>query len=588
MDPPPEVEGSSIWARLRRRKVVQWGIAYAAGAWGFLQGFGYVSDLFDWPRLLPRFVALALLVGLPITVVVAWYHGDRGEQRVSRAELAILTLLFLLGGGLFWRYQHAGEPAPVEPAPSNTSAAAEPRSIAVLPFVNLSADKEQEYFADGIAEELLNLLTQVPQLRVTSRASAFSFKGQNIGVPEIAKRLSVAHVLEGSVRKSVNRVRVTAQLIDVRSDTQLWSQTWDRQLDDIFAVQDEIAAAVVAQLKVKLLGEVPKARPVDPQAYTLYLQALQWANRLSADGYQRAEALYKQALAIEPDYPAALAGLAMNYNRQVGAGLLAEGTGYDLAREATDRAIAIDPHYAPAYAVAGSLDIGQSNDLARAARDIGRAAELEPTSPFVLGRAAPLMYHLGRLDQAIALGEYQVARDPLDPTGHNNQGVRYLTAGRFDDAIASFQAVLRLSPDALWAHGSIGEALLLQGKAQAAIEAAQKEHDEIERLIVLAMAQHALRNRAESDRTLASLIAKHARDAPVNIALVMAYRGEADRAFEWLDRAAEYRDPFLTEAVFLPYFASIRSDPRWLPFLRRIGRAPEQLAAIEFEVKVPE
>jgi tetratricopeptide (TPR) repeat protein len=198
------------------------------------------------------------------------------------------------------------------------------------------------------------------------------------------------------------------------------------------------------------------------------------------------------------------------------------------------------------------------------------------------------MYHLGRLDQAIALGEYQVARDPLDPTGHNNQGVRYLTAGRFDDAIASFQAVLRLSPDASWAHGSIGEALLLQGKAQAAIEAAQKEHDEIERLIVLAMAQHALRNRAESDRTLASLIAKHARDAPVNIALVMAYRGEADRAFEWLDRAAEYRDPFLTEAVFLPYFASIRSDPRWLPFLRRIGRAPEQLAAIEFEVKVPE
>jgi TolB-like protein len=238
MDPLEDVGGDSIWARLRRRKVVQWGIAYAAGAWGFLQGLGYVNDLFDWPRLLPKFVALALLVGLPITVVVAWYHGDRGEQRVSRTELAILTLLFLLGGGLFWRYQHASGPVPAEPDLSSTPAAAEPRSIAVLPFVNMSGDKEQEYFADGVAEELLNLLTQVPQLRVTSRASAFSFKGQNLGVPDIAKRLNVAHVLEGSVRKSVNRVRITAQLIDVRSDTQLWSQTWDRQLDDIFAVQD--------------------------------------------------------------------------------------------------------------------------------------------------------------------------------------------------------------------------------------------------------------------------------------------------------------------------------------------------------------
>src|SRR5688572_25361387 len=201
----PSDEG--LWARLRRRKVVQWGLVYIAGAWGFLQGLEYVSESFHWPEQFRQIALLALLIGLPIVLVLAWYHGDRGQQRITTTEFAILTLLLLLGGGAFWYYQRTSETATVATPRSGT--AANDRSIAVLPFVNVSADKEQEYFADGISEELLNLLAQVPELRVIARTSSFSFKGKEVDIAEIARRLNVANVLEGSVRKSGDTLRIT-------------------------------------------------------------------------------------------------------------------------------------------------------------------------------------------------------------------------------------------------------------------------------------------------------------------------------------------------------------------------------------------
>ena len=213
---------------------------------------------------------------------------------------------------------------------------------------------------------------------------------------------------------------------------------------------------------------------------------------------------------------------------------------------------------------------------------------MEPTSSVVIGRAAALMYHLGRLDEAIALGEYEVASDPLYVPGHFNLATRYFTAGRMDETIASYRTGLRLSPGAEGAQAAIGSALLLQGKTDAAMEAMRLDTDENERLLGLAMVYHALGDRAESDRALAKLLPVHGRAKPTDIAYVMAYRGEADRAFEWLQKAVQYNDPNLTEIVFLPYFDNLRDDPRWLPFLRQIGRAPEQLAAIKFDAKVPQ
>jgi TolB-like protein len=208
------------------------GLVYVAAAWGFLQGLEYVSDTFQWPPQIRQIALLLLLIGLPIVLVLAWYHGDRGQQRISTPEFAILTLLLLLGGGAFWYYDRASETATVASPPSPTAVTtATDRSIAVLPFVNMSSDKEQEYFADGISEELLNLLAQVPELRVIARTSSFSFKGKEVDIAEIARKLNVANVLEGSVRKSGEKVRITAQLVRASDSSNLWSETYERPLD---------------------------------------------------------------------------------------------------------------------------------------------------------------------------------------------------------------------------------------------------------------------------------------------------------------------------------------------------------------------
>src|SRR4030095_9769425 len=212
--------------------------------------------------------------------------------------------------------------------PTTSLAAISEKSIAVLPFVDMSAGKDQEYFSDGISEELLNLLAKIPQLQVTARTSSFAFKGKETGIPEIARTLHVAHVLEGSVRKAGNSVRITAQLIKAGTNTHLWSQTYDRKLDDIFAIQDEIAADVVKQLKVTLLGSAPKARTTDPEAYSLYLQAVQLGRQFTAEAFQQSDALFRKVLAIDPRYAPAWAGLARNFNNETGQGLLPGKEGF--------------------------------------------------------------------------------------------------------------------------------------------------------------------------------------------------------------------------------------------------------------------
>jgi len=586
-DGPHDGEESSLWQRLRRRKVVQWGIAYAAGAWGLLQGLSYVVATFHWSERLQQPATLLLLTGLPIALVLAWYHGDRGEQRVSRTELAILTLLFLLGGGLFWRYQHAT--ASATDHASTAGAAVEvslDHSIAVLPFVNMSPDSDQEFFADGISEELLNLLAKIPELRVISRSSAFSFKGKDLEITEIARQLRVNYVLEGSVRKAGNQVRISAQLIDARSDSQLWSETYDRPLDNIFEVQDEIAAAVVTQLRLKLFGATPTTRVVDPRAYALYLQGRFLMRQGTKEGFARSIELFRQALEIEPKNPAAWDGLARDYTNQVNSGSRPIDEGYRLAREAVERALEIDPDFAPAHSRMGVIAMSYDGDLAAAARHFERALELDPTSTDIIGNAAVLAHNLGRVDESIALGEYVVARDPVNPTAYTNLGFTYQNARRLDDAIASYRTALSLSPDYDGANYAIGVALLLKGDAAGALAAMEKEGGGW-RDIGLPMAWHAVGDQARSDSSLASLIRTSATTSAYNIAYVLAYRGEPDRAFEWLGKAVEYKDPGLAEILVEPLFASLHSDPRWLPFLRKLGMAPEQVATIEFDVSMP-
>lgn len=608
----------SFASELRRRNVFRIAGLYVAGSWLVLQVAGTVLPMLNGPAWLSRAIVIALAIGFVPALVVAWAFeltptGLKREAEVDRAEsiaprtgrrldrVIMAVLALALGMFAFDRFVLAPrrEAALQQQRTDEVDAAREAgrtealiesygdRSIAVLPFLNMSTDVEQEYFADGISEDLLNHLAKIPQLRVISRSSAFSFKGSNLDVREIARRLNVAHVLEGSVRKAGNEVRVTAQLIDARSDTHLWSETYDRPLVDIFAVQDEIAAAVATQLKLKLVGAGARVLATDPTAYALYLQARQLGLQRTPAGYEQSVELYRQALAIDAKYPAAWTGLAESYRGQTDTGLRPIEEGYRLAREAIDRALEIDPDYAPAQAALGWIEMNHHGDLAASARLLERALASEPTNADIAASAGLLAASLGRLDAAMRLHRYVTTRDPVNTFGHANLGVTYLYAGRLDEAVASFRTALSLSPGFAGAQFGIGVALLLKGEPAGALEAMQREPDEGWRTIGLPMALHALGERAQSDATLAELQRKGASSWAYNIACVLAFRGENDRAFEWLAKAAMLRDPGLADITVEPLLASLHSDPRWLPFLRSIGRAPEQLATIRFDVTVP-
>jgi TolB-like protein/Tfp pilus assembly protein PilF len=513
---------------------------------------------------------------------------------LKRRAVLLLVAMLALGIGVMLAktygpqpgYLPARMPADGAVTPAAGVAIAADQSIAVLPFVNRSSDAEQEYFSDGISEELLNLLAKIPELRVISRSSAFSFKGKDIAIPEIARQLNVAHILEGSVRRSGSTLRITAQLIDARSDTQLWSETWDRPLDDIFTIQDEIAATVVEQLKLTLLGGIPHAQETSAEAYALYLQARYLGRQVTAESFAQSNALYQQALAIDPGYAAAWDGLARNYARQVGNGLLSFEEGSTLAHEAAEKALALDPDSARAHALLGWITMLFDKDLAQAARHIERALQLAPADLFIIRNAAMLLHALGRLDEAIVLEEHAIAQDPVDPIGHANLGTNYLLAGRNDDAIAAFETALRLSPGYIGAYYWIGTALLFEGKAEEALVAFARESDEEYRVKGAALASHALGREEEYQARLDELIERWGDQWPSEVAHVYAWTRETDRAFEWLARSAAEEDGAFDPKH--PMLWPLKSDPRWLLLLESIGKSPAQLQldAIEFEVRL--
>jgi tetratricopeptide (TPR) repeat protein len=359
-------------------------------------------------------------------------------------------------------------------------------------------------------------------------------------------------------------------------------------MTDVFAVQDEIAAAVVEELKIKLLGgATPKAKTTDPRAYALFLKAREISRQFTAGALEQSIALYKESLAIDPLYAPAWDGLAIAYETQVDADLRLPDEGIRLALDATTQALALDASYAPSHASLAWIALFFDRDLAAAARHLERALALEAANPDIIAAAAVLARRLGRLDQAISIGEYLVARDPVNADTHADLGLAYRYAGRLDDAIAVSRTVLSLRPGYLWRHRTLGEMLLQKGDPEAALAEMQQESGESPRLAGLSMAYHALGRSAESDAALAEIIKKYEKTSANSIAMVFAFRGEPDRAFEWLDKAVQYNDTDLGATAVHPMYANIHADPRWLPFLRKIGMAPEQLAAIKFDVKVP-
>ena len=600
----------SFYAELKRRNVLRIGAAYLVAAWLLIQIAETIFPLFGFGDGPARIVVVVLAIGLLPALVLAWVFEltpdglkkdrdvDRtrpvtrsGAKVLDRAIIVVLVLAlayfavdkFVLSG---YREASIAEEARREGHTEAVVGAYGDRSIAVLAFEDMSPDKDQEYLADGIAEELLNLLAKIPELRVTSRSSSFSFKDQNLAVPEIAERLNVGYILEGSVRTANDRVRITAQLIDARSDANMLSETYDRRLDDIFAIQDEIAAQVVEQLKVRLIGTAPHVESTDPEVYGVYLQARFLARQGSAEALEEATSLYEKALAMNPEYAAAWAALASSYTSQAARGFRPWDEGFSLARSAVDKALALDDRSAIGYDIRARIAAQHDRDLTAAAHDYERALALEPTNPGIIGDVAVFMNHLGRPDDAVTLNEYLVSVDPVTPIRHLNLGYSYLAAHRSEDAIAALRTSLRLHPALSAAHCLVGTALLLDGRVDEAFAEMQKEPFEPLRLIGEAMVQFARGEIGASDSTIAAVTTKYP-DWAYNFAYMHAFRHENDRAFEWLGKAVELGDPGLSEIVVEPMFGNLRDDPRWLPFLASIGKSPYELGAIQFRPKPP-
>jgi TolB-like protein/Flp pilus assembly protein TadD len=596
---------------LKRRNVFRVGTAYVVVAWLVIQVVETIFPAFGFGIHAVRVVTIGFVIGLIPALVFAWVfeltpEGLKKERDVDRSSsitartgkaldrFIMVSLALALAYFAFDKFVLSGareasiaEAARQQGRSESLVESYGDQSIAVLPFVNMSDDPGNEYFSDGISEELLNLLAAIPELRVISRSSAFAFKGEKIDIPEVARKLNVAHILEGSVRKSGNQVRITAQLIDGRSDTHLWSETFDRDLDNIFAIQDEIAETVVSRLKVELLGEAPRIRETDLEAYSLFLKARYLRRQNSTDSLAESEQLLRQTLEIDPTYVPAMDDLITVYINQAHTGDKPYAEGYELARALTLEGQQIEPDSGRMYAQMAWIKTFYDNDLQAAADMFTRALAQLPTDVALMGDTSTFLMTLGRLDEAIAMGKYAVARDPIHPVAQVNLGFMLTNAGRLDEAITTYQSALQLSPEYNGGQFHLAIALMLNGAPEAALGVLTEEPVECYRWLGFALAHHSLGNPAESDRNLSNMLDQQAENLSLYIAQVHAFRDEADRAFEWIDKAVASGHPDLAEIHINILFKNLYDDPRWHALLERLGKAPEQLSTIDFTAPLP-
>ncbi len=461
-----------------------------------------------------------------------------------------------------------------DPDPAAAVEAVAMPSVAVLPFTDLSPEKNQEYFTDGLAEELLNVLARLGRLRVAGRTSAFQFKGKTEDLRVIGEKLNVASILEGSVRKAGNEVRITAQLINAADGFHLWSQTYDRELDDIFAVQDEIARSVAEALRVKLLGgeTVAASGGTSAEAYNTFLQARYFAERGSEDDVRRAIDYYQEALALDEAYAPAWAGLSSAYLILTGrlAGV-PQHEGRRKAQQAAERALELDDGLAAAHLAFGRIQRRYEWDWAGAEASFQRALELEPNDPSVIIFASEMQATLGRFDAALELARRAIDLDPLNNAAHHIYGRHAWYAGRLDEAATALRKTLELNPDRAVAHTTLGRVRLGQSRPEAALEEMEREPIDVWRLYGLALAHSALGHRQESDAALDAFVEGFGDVAAFQVAHVHAFRGDADRAFEWLERAYAQRDGGLTLIKGDPLLVNLVDDPRYAAFLEKLG-----------------
>ena len=592
---------SEFLQRLKQRKLVQWTVAYVAAAFALLQGIDIVAQRFGWPEQTMRLVIIALSVGFFVTLVLAWYHGERGAQRVTGTELLILSLLLAIGGGLLWRFVSiAGGPTEqsgAARASAESQSEVNAKSVAVLAFANLSDDKGSEYFSDGISEELLTVLQKIPGLHVAARTSAFSFKGKNATAQEIGQKLGVAHLVEGSVRKAGDAVRIAARLTQANTGEEQWSENYTRNLKDVFAVQTEIAQTIVEQLRGQLTGgatnpttkaeiqaevrAAEKGGTKNVEAHEAYLQGRFFLNRHSEKETDQARTAFERAVELDPKFALAWAGLAQTHvwdcNYATEGGQKGFNEHLAAARNAVERAIAIEPDLPDALYPKAMIETNFDYNWKGAAETLHKALALAPQDPALLMEAGNLAQARGELTQGLDLFRRAVASDPVNAQARAFLASSLSGSGHQEEARAEYAREIELNPSAPNSYAGMGTTYLLQGKFEEAATVAQKDIADWGRLLMVSCARWGQKRIPESDAALAELIAKFSETGAYQIAEVYGYRNDKDQAFEWLERARRQRDaglPGLRADTLLP---NLHDDLRWDAFLRKMGLADDQL-----------
>jgi serine/threonine protein kinase/Tfp pilus assembly protein PilF len=448
------------------------------------------------------------------------------------------------------------------------------KAIAVLPFKNLSDSKEDEYFADGIQEDLITQLSKIADLKVISRTSVMQYKGTSRNVRDIGKDLDVGAVLEGSVRRAGNQVRIAAQLIDAHNEGHLWADTYDREYKQVFAIQSEIAQRIASSLQAKL-STAEKERLANPaitniEAYNAYLQGRYFVGLRTKEDYEKAVGCFERAMKIDPNYARAWAGLAMVHSSQADDGYLPVEDGYTKARKEIERALELDPNLAEAHAIIGSMKRLNDWDWPGAEVSLRRALDLDPGNTTAMLGLVRLSADLGRSDEAIALNHRAIELDPLSTSAYRRlSGITYCV-GKLEEAEGAIRKVLELNPQYPAAHETLGEIYLAQSKPEEALAEMQRETDRQWHLYGLALIYHANRKIKQADSALAEFIKGYQDVDAFQIAEVFAYRGEPDKAFNWLERAYRQRDAGLASMKGDPLLRNIRKDPRYVELMKKM------------------
>src|SRR5437773_8005195 len=574
-----------LFGEAKRRNVYKVAAAYAVVGWLLIQVATQVFPFLEIPNWAIRLVILLTTLGFPVAVVIAWAFEltPEGVKRTEDADaarehsrggvwIAVVVIAAALSLGLFLlgRYT-AGNAAAQQNEIAPTSHAE--KSIAVLPLLNESGDPKDEYFSDGLSEELIAALAQISGLKVIGRSSSFRFKDRTEEPKTIGKKLGVSSLLEGTVRKQGDRVRIVAELINAADGIEVWTRTFDRQLKDIFAVQQEIARAVAESLRVTLLGSEEKSTQMatnSVEAHNAYLQGHFYSVRRNAEDYRKAIDYFDQAILFDTNYALAYAERSEVWT-VMGDLTGQRSTAFSKARSDAEKAVAIAPSLAEAHAALGWVRAFVEWKFAEGLSELQRAKELSPANPTANDLLARVIVYTGRMEEAERQARQAVELDPLSAAAQFTLGRVLFYSGKLDEAYAAGRKLAELQPSASSSHRWQVLVAVQRGDGETALREAQLEPDDTIRPFELALAQYIRGDRKAADAALAELIANSRDGLAYQVAQVYAVRGEVDKAFEWLQIAFDHHDGGMPSLLVDPLLRGLRDDPRYKNLIAKVG-----------------